>query len=626
MEQAGSGTPTRRQWQRWAPRVLGVLSLLALILGVTLLDPSPAITPLTLWTAPLKPLLNALPFVLLAVVLATLTRRMVLSCWLAWLLAALLYGVNELKIANLATPLMPADFRMLGQLEGGGGHLLSGYLPHSALMWVALAAVIVVTALLIWREPPELLRRWWVRATSGAVALVLLVSMVLAVPAWSSVYRADLGLQPWSARNTARATGLVSMLNLFHLRYSSAQPKPDVERARELIAQFRPQLESDLARGSATNLPDIIIVQSESFIDPGILKGYDDDAFIPELARLRKTGEHGRMHVPTFGGGTIRTEFEMLTGISLRYYPAVQFPYLQFNQRTIPSLVRTLESHGYTTTAIHPNRPEFWNRTAAFKALGFQHFISIHDFPADVHKDGRYVSDKDFTDEILRQLKDTGPPQFLFAISIEAHGPYDYDEGIDTAERDAIPVPDVVANPWRTQLQNYLYHIRHADQQLGRLADVLAKRERPTLLMFYGDHLPALVPAFQAMGFDNGEGFFMQTVPWLLVEPNRPGPDRTMPHLAAWTAPGLLLERAGIHDAAWFNLTDAAGPKLAHLSRAPDAPKPEPGPDSELDKDMANATWLHMRGKLAPWLPSTPDGSARLAKDLPRSHPAAANP
>ncbi len=610
-------------WQRTAPWVLGILLAIALVEAVALLDASPAVTPLTFWSAPSKPLLNALPFLLLAVLLAALTRRMLLSCWLAWLQAALLYAVDALKVKNLATPLMPADFRMLGQLEGGGGHLLEGYLPHTPILWLAAVTILVITALLIWREPPELPRRWWIRLGSGGLALVLLGSLVLAVPAWSTVYRPSLGLQPWSAGNTARSTGLVSMLNLFNLRYSQAQPKPDTERARHLIQQFTAQITQKIQQGNAAQFPDIIIVQSESFIDPGIINGFDADADIPQLVRLRQIGEYGRMHVPTFGGGTIRTEFEVLTGISLRYYPAVQFPYLQFTQRTIPSLVRTLEAHGYATTAIHPNRPEFWNRTAAFKAIGFQHFVSLKDFPPDVHKNGRYIADKDFTDEILRQLKDSGPPQFIFGISIEAHGPYDYDRGIDTAARDAIAVPPTVTGPARTRLQNFIYHIRHADQQLGRLADALAQRSRPTLLMFYGDHLPALVPAFQAAGFKNGEGFFMQTVPWILVEPNRPGPGRKMPHLAAWTVPGLLLERAGIHDAPWFDLVDATGPELAGLTRAPDAPKPDPGSAAQLDKDMANVTWLHMRGKLAPLLPAA---DRQLANDANKAHPAAFDP
>ena len=162
-------TPHRlsRRRRRWVPWLLGLVLAIALVETVALLDPSPAVSPLLFWSAPLKPVLNALPFLLLAVLLAAWTRRMLLSCWLAWLLAALVYGANALKMTNLATPLMPADFRMLGQLEGGGGHLLAGYLPHTPWLWLALVAGVALTALLIWREPPLLPRHWWIRTASG---------------------------------------------------------------------------------------------------------------------------------------------------------------------------------------------------------------------------------------------------------------------------------------------------------------------------------------------------------------------------------------------------------------------------------------------------------------------------
>ena len=612
-----------RSRQQVTPWLLGVLLVLAYVAWTSFIDGAISLSPPILWEQPLSALLNALPGLLLALTLVALTRRLVLSFWLAWLLQALVYEVNVLKVQNLATPLMPADFRMLGQLEGGG-HLLEGYLPHSPWPYLAIVAGLAITVWLFWKEPPVLKPHWWVRLPLGALALGLLVSLIMAMSPWNLVYRPSLGLQPWSAGNTAKRTGLINMLSLFNLRYSAIDRKPDVAKAQQLINRNAQQIVAPPAHVQASSLPDIIIIQSESFVDPGELKGYPAKAFIPELARLEQIGYSGRLHIPTFGGGTIRTEFEVLTGISLRYFPSVQFPYLQFTQSRIPSLPRTLERHGYTTTAVHANRPEFWNRTAAFKALGFQKFISIQDFPDDVTRDGRYVSDKDMTDEILRQLKDQGPPQFIFAISIEAHGPYDYNPGINEKERDAIKLPPDISGQTGLELQNFIYHLRHADQQLGRLADVLARRERPTLLMFFGDHLPALVPAFQADGFNNDKDFFMQTVPWILVQPNAPRKPQELQHLAAWTLPGLLLQRIGIDDEPWFNLTQAVAPELANLTRAPDAPKAEPGAASTTDEDMKNATWLRLDDRLGPLfeaLPAAPStiGATPAEAGLPAS-------
>jgi hypothetical protein len=227
--------------------------------------------------------------------------------------------------------------------------------------------------------------------------------------------------------------------------------------------------------------------------------------------------------------------------------------------------------------------------------------VSQADFPRDAPNDGKYMADSAMTDEILRQLKDSGPPQFIFAISIEAHGPYDVPPK-DTAARDAIAVPAGIEGKDKLELQNYLYHMQHADQQLGRLATALARRQRPTLLLFYGDHLPALTNVYRTDGFVDGGDMLAQPGTWLLLDPR--GNDQPVHEdTAAWLMPGQLLAAAGIHDSAYFTLTGEVGPRLAALTRAPGAALPyENDAIRRLDRSMANIEQLRMNGKLQPLL------------------------
>jgi hypothetical protein len=266
-------------------------------------------------------------------------------------------------------------------------------------------------------------------------------------------------------------------------------------------------------------------------------------------------------------------------------------------------MVRTLRSHGYETVAIHGNDPTFWNRNTAFKALGFDRFISQSNFPTNAAMDGKYMADSAMTDEIMSQLKDSGAPQLLFAISLEAHGPYDVAPK-DIAARDAIPVPSSVDAKDKVELQTYIYHMRHADQELGRLAALLAKRSRPTLLLFYGDHLPGLADAYRAMGFVDGQDMLTEPGTWLLVDPRNPGnPQRV--DMASWMLPGLLLERAGVHDDAYYALTQVLAPSLAKLTRAPGAALPPiNAQQQQFDSDMASVAVLRMKGKLDKLLPA----------------------
>lgn len=589
-----------------------VLLAIAFVLLTALLDGGQDVVPVSLWAhpawmpwwnAPLRMFCNALPGLLLAGALLAWTRRAGWSFALAFGLQAILYGVNALKVSNLAIPLMPADFRLLGQIGAGAGELLSGYLPHVVLVVVALLAAIAILVFWFRIEPPLFRRR--TRPARAGVAVVLfaaLATLIAAVPFWRGLYNPPLlGMQPWSPMATRQHDGMIGALLLFHLQYGAQHRKANVEDALALMARYQPRIASSMqmAAGNAQK-PDIVVILSESFFDPTIMKGYPPGTDLtPNLHRLEHYGTSGRLHVPTFGGGTIRTEFEVLTGLSLRFFPQVQFPYLQIHQKRIPGIVRTLARDGYRTLAVHGNSPGFWNRTEAFKELGFDKFISIGDFPPDDDStDGKYMSDKAFTDEVLRQLPDSGPPRFVLGISIEAHGPYDQDFGIDTQARDAIPVPKGITDPEaKRELQNYIYHMQHADQQLGRLVDTLAKRNRRTLIVFFGDHLPALVPAFQEAGFRNGDGFLEQTPPYLLIDTAHMD-HATKQDAAAWEIPGMLLAQAGLQQP-WFALTELVGPELAPLTRAPDAPiAPETPAQKKLDAGMQNVADLRLHNEL----------------------------
>lgn len=604
-----------------------VVLVLLFVLATGLLDGNPGVAPLKLIVSPRALIANALPGLLLSAVLLALTRRLLFSMVLAFGAQVMLYWVNAQKMANLASPLVPADFHMIGQLREGGAHLLGGYV-HISVWWVLLVVAALLALAALWRyEPPLLSRRAAPRGGLAVGALAALLSLGLGWSAWHVLYdRGALKFQPWSASETAKRSGLVSMLALYRLQYAGAHTKVDTGAARNLLASTEPAVRARMAAGNDGLRPDIVIVQSESFFDPGRMRGYADNQFIPNFTRLAATGETGPLYVPTFGGGTIRTEFEVLTGLPLRYFPQIQFPYLQIETKVIPGLARTLRSNGYTTLAIHDNDPGFWNRASALQRLGFDRFISINDFPKNPPLDGRYVSDRVLTDEILSQLKDSGPPQLLFAISMEAHGPYDGNPGnINIAERDAIPVPPGVTGMAKTMLQNYLYHARHADEQLGRLADALSHRARPTLLLFYGDHLPALGQAFEINGFKDDRDQLEQTGSWLLIDPAHPrtaAPEA----LAAWALPGHLLERAGIRDDAWFAFTDVMAPQLSTLTRAPDAaPPPENAQQRLLDHGMINIAQLRLSGKLQKLMPES-ETQAELAARAPRPQPVAIDP
>ncbi|WP_448096242.1 LTA synthase family protein [Luteibacter yeojuensis] len=621
-----------KRWRDVIARVALPLCLaVAFVLYTGFLDGNPGVSSTEWASRPWHLFANAFPGLLLASLLLVLTRRAWLSFGVAFLAQGAVLVVSAIKMKNLGAPLLPADFRMVGQLKNGGLHLLGGYLPANPLPYLAILGTIALIVVIARYEPPLFARRTKGRRLVAGVALVALMGTLFAgVPAWSTIYNKErLGLQPWSAAANAGYNGVVTTIMQFRLQDAGKKTKADPAEAGRFLADTGPALREHMAVAASNGrqTPDIVVVQSESFFDPSAIRGLENEDFAPNLHRLAEHASTGRLHVPTFGGGTIRTEFEVLTGLSLRYFPTMQFPYLQMHSGVVPGMVRTLRSHGYETIAVHGNDASFWNRSTAFRSLGFDRFVAQPDFPKDFRKDGEYMADSAMTDEIMSQLKDSGPPRFVFAISMEAHGPYDKSVNIDARERDAIPVPDGISDDAKLQLRNYIYHMRHADAELGRLAELLKQRERPTLLLFYGDHLPALTETYDKLGFADGAGMFNQTVPYILIDAHGDGPAAEKADLAAWMLPGKLLEQAGVHDDPYFALTQVVAPRLAALTHAPDAPTPaENALQKYTDVSMGNVAMLRMKQKLEPLVAqyALPDAAA-LARQPGRAEENAAS-
>jgi phosphoglycerol transferase MdoB-like AlkP superfamily enzyme len=501
--------------------------------------------------APLAVAINAIPALIAALLLLALTRRPVLSLGLVLLVLYLLYVANAMKLELLDTPVLPADFVLLTHL-GAGGALLLRYIPAAAIAGLA-ASVLAVLALLRW-EPPWGRLRGMRRLALLALALALGASLLSGMRPWSSVYAADGGAYlAWSPAVSARRSGLPTTLLRYAWETTFVLPEPDRALAHDFIRTHAP---APLAT-SDVEPPDIVIVQSESFFDPARLRGFEPEQVLPQFRRLAAGARHGDLWVPTYGGGTIRTEFEVLTGIAMRYFPDVQYPYFRLTATAVPSLASLLAARGYRTIAVHPHERDFWNRASALSHMGFEEFDGDETF-GDAARVGFYVGDEALVDHVLRRLDAATGPVLLFAISMENHGPYEAFPNADPAQIAAQPVPAGVSGPSADRLRGYLYHLAAADHSLGRLADALRKRPRRTLLLFYGDHLPGLPQLYEAAGFDDGGKGPDQPVPWLLFDSAQTGTVSTSEATSSFYLPGLLLAAAGIDDHGYFAALEAA--------------------------------------------------------------------
>ncbi|MBC6942591.1 MAG: LTA synthase family protein [Xanthomonadales bacterium] len=497
---------------------------------------------------------NLMPFVLVLLLLLGLTARPMLAALLTLGLVALLYYANAIKLDQLGAPLLPADFALLGNLGKRGGVLLLRYLPRSHASIAFTLAIVTLLFTLLRRERPLPALRRWRRLALAGVAGLLGLSLYRGDPPWQHWYGASADLQVWAPMQHAAQQGLPAHLLLYQWATHTTSAPPDRGAAARLVAQHRALLQQ--APAAATSAPpDIIVLQSESLFDPTRLRGMQHDASLPHLRELAATARHGQMWPPTFGGGTIRTEFEVLTGIAMRYYPQVQYPYFGMTATREQSIARVLRRHGYRSVVVHPYDRGFWNRAAALANLGFDEFDDDESF-GNAARAGWYISDDALVDHVLQRLDRADGPLLLLAISMENHGPYADYPNVDAARRDAIAVPAQLDAHAAASLRGYLYHAGNADRALGKLVAALRQRGRRSLLLFYGDHLPSMPRVYDQLGFVDGRPASEQPVPWLLLDTADLRPQAPVA-TTAFYLPALLLDAAGIHDDAYFRLLEA---------------------------------------------------------------------
>lgn len=543
---------------------------------------------------------NSLPVILVFLLLLALFNRVWLAYSVVLLVTAALYAINHLKLKYLHVPVSFSDVYLLENLHVATLKLLAEYIS----VWqaaIALVAVAGLTGLAIRLEKPWFKRLGAMRALTAGIAIAGAAAIVAGSGWVGVVYNAHrLRLVPFSSLLTQVHAGLFSSVLYSDAERKRSQAITVDKKAIEALLSTEAKSASPSLGVSYPQSPDIVVVQSESFFDPAIVRGLSDTTgLLPNLHRALAAGIGGTMDPPTFGGGTLRTEFEVLTGIPMAAYPDMEFPYLQINQPTIPSFVRVARKAGYTATAIHANSGTFWNRNVAFREIGFQRFITQADFPDGANRDGWYLSDAAMTDKIIATLNQARSPSLIFAISIEAHGPYLNDPVDKPAVRDSIPAPSGLPQEALLEYRNYMYHIGDADQQLGRLWDFLVARHRPFILVFYGDHLPALTHFYSATGFDDGASGPDQFVPWVIVgSAVKPQPM----HIHSWGMGAEILHMAGLPLPPYFEMLAQARRSLARY--------PDSAHQNEILQGVYSLARLHLNGRDDEFLKAASGGGA----------------
>ena len=237
--------------------------------------------------------------------------------------------------------------------------------------------------------------------------------------------------------------------------------------------------------------PNILFVQLEAFMDPTEVKGikYSEDP-IPNFRKLTQTFTHGMASAPTTGGGTVRTEFEVMTGNNIDYLTPGEIPYNTIlKSKYYNSVATTLKSEGYKAHAVHNFQGNFYGRNNAYAKLGFDDFTSKEYMSNYELNEREWVKDVILTKYIEKALDSTKDSDLVYTVSVQGHSSYPTDaENYDFPIKVSGTLDQKVLN----QMYYYVNHIKGTDDFIGELVDMVNKRNEDTIILFYSDHMPKL--------------------------------------------------------------------------------------------------------------------------------------
>lgn len=434
-----------------------------------------------------------------------LFRKTFITIFFSQFIFLLLIFVNAQKEKYLSASLVPSDFLLIKETFIVAPWLLK----FSVFTGVALCIALMV--FLYRKERLEKKRLFFSNAFLSLLGLGFLISANFSNNfnqlckqnqlSWLCEYRQDFPNTrgDWVGDHlTIQKIGFIpfffskSVDSLNTQLFTENIPEPTIK------ALYTPFSQTTTTATHAEQQPNIVMIMSEAHWDARQLSKSIPQNITPTLDRYQTS----QLLSPAFGGGTANVEFEVLTSLNI-YLNHNELMYVSKLKRPTYSLATYLNSLGYDTTAMHNSGKFFYNRNTVYQNLGFNRFTSLENMTSAQDR-AKYINQAGWaTDDLLyqsirTQLKHTEQPQFIYAITVENHFNYNDDRyGKDHYNIDQQGLSDRS----KRQLNTYLTGLQRADQHVEKLLQDLKQLERPTIVIFFGDHLPNLGQVYDDLHF-----------------------------------------------------------------------------------------------------------------------------
>lgn len=254
---------------------------------------------------------------------------------------------------------------------------------------------------------------------------------------------------------------------------------------QEKMANVKPYKTSDMK-------PNLILWLEESTFDTHLYQWGRDQplSMFSNVPNLKFSGIN-RVH--TFGGGTMKSEFELFTGMSATNFgiqESLVFSHIaEIVKFPLPKL---LKESGYKTIIINPLNTNFYDGKKAYKAFGFEEFYHPSDFGfSKCPTDPNYKIGRDcwsipsrvlgsYVEKIIEKYPNE--PLFIYVITMNEHG------GYNRAKEVKFGLEKMYEKDKALAISDYYSRVIELSKAVEEMDLYLQNSKRPYIFAYFGDH------------------------------------------------------------------------------------------------------------------------------------------
>ncbi len=461
--------------------------------------------------------------------LLSLINELRLTMWLSFLISILVSVVNLLKIQFRSEPLIPTDLGFLFDLPA----IIRLITPiQIVLVSLLLLAIIAIILVLVYRQ-----RKFQTgvkifdidKQSNYRRGFLLILSFTLLLSMRSYQVEGSLlkktltsfGFKEYqfdilkSYRENGFVNGYISNISNDVMVMPEGYSKESVQAIME---KYQAQADTFNIQSKYDNFQDISVVYilSESLSNPQRVNGVEiEENPLPFISDPKGKSLQGLMVSPVYGGTTANTEFEVLTGLSMKYLASasiIPFKSIIPEFEKFPGIVKDyLRDNPYgKAISLHSYNDKLFKRPEVYEKLGFdQCYFDADMIHQDPLFDSTYISDKSTFNEALAYLSQDGS-QFMNVVTMQNHSPF-------TDKYDALyPGVSVETDPnLEESLAAYTQGIHYSDQAIEEFIQAVSQMDKKVMVVYYGDHLPGL---YNSLLDENKDPFDLYTTDFFIYK------------------------------------------------------------------------------------------------------------